>query len=172
MLSQCQFLWSGVLWREDISLAYQGEVEAMMILLSIKQVYCDLILNGAKRFEFRKRLPNGLQKGGEVAIYCTRPVSRVVAYFRIAGVIQATRRRLWRQTRLAAGINYETFMRYFKAVQKANAIKIGKLHVLNTPLSLVRLRRNKTPPQSFLYLTESQSRLVKAMAVHQNVKGA
>jgi predicted transcriptional regulator len=138
----------------------------MMILLSIKQIYCDLILNGAKRFEFRKRLPNGLQRGDEVAIYCTRPVSRVIAYFRIADVIQATRQSLWRQTRLAAGINYETFMRYFSTTQQANAIQIGDLHVLNTPLSLVRLRRNKTPPQSFLYLTESQSAKVRKNARH------
>ncbi len=138
----------------------------MMILLSIKQVYCDLILNGTKRFEFRKRLPNGLQRGDEVAIYCTRPVSRVIAYFRIADVIQATRQSLWRPTRLAAGINYETFMRYFSTTQQANAIQIGDLHVLNTPLSLVRLRRNKTPPQSFLYLTESQSAKVRKNARH------
>ena len=138
----------------------------MMILLSIKNVYCDLILHGTKRFEFRKCLPNGLRKGDEVAIYCTRPVSRVVAYFRIADIIQATRQRLWRQTRLAAGINYETFMRYFSTTQQANAIQIGDLHVLNTPLSLVRLRRNKTPPQSFLYLTESQSEMVRESAQH------
>ena len=138
----------------------------MMILLSIKQVYCDLILNGTKRFEFRKRLPNGLQRGDEVAIYCTRPVSRVIAYFRIADVIQATRQSLWRQTRLAAGINYETFMRYFSVTKQASAIKIGKLYVLKTPLSLVRLRRNKTPPQSFLYLTESQAEKMREYARH------
>lgn len=138
----------------------------MMILLSIKQVYCDLILNGTKRFEFRKSLPNGLRKGDEVAIYCTRPVSRVVAYFRIADIIQATRQRLWRQTRLEAGINYETFMRYFSVTKQASAIKIGKLYVLKTPLSLVRLRRNKTPPQSFLYLTESQAEKVREYARH------
>lgn len=136
----------------------------MMILLSIKQVYCDLILNGTKRFEFRKKLPNGLKKGDEVAIYCTRPVSRVVAYFRVSDVIQTTRQNLWRQTRFAAGINYETFMDYFSAKKQANAIRIGKLHVLNTPLSLERLRRNKTPPQSFLYLTDLQSRMVRERA--------
>ena len=139
----------------------------MMILLSIKKVYCDLILNGTKRFEFRKRLPNGLQRGDEVAIYCTRPVSRVVAYFKIADVIQATRQGLWRQTRLTAGINFETFMRYFGATQQANAIRIGKLYVLNPPLSLVRLRKNRTPPQSFLYLTESQSEKVREHARHR-----
>ena len=137
----------------------------MMILLSIKQVYCDLILNGTKRFEFRKKLPNGLKKGDEVAIYCTRPVSRVIAYFRVSDVIQTTRQSLWRQTRLAAGINYKTFMGYFSAKKQANAIRIGKLHVLNTPLSLGRLRRNRTPPQSFLYLTDSQSRMVRERAV-------
>lgn len=136
----------------------------MMILLSIKQVYCDLILNGTKRFEFRKKLPNGLKKGDEVAIYCTRPVSRVVAYFRVSDVIQTTRQNLWRQTRFAAGINYETFMDYFSAKKQASAIRIGKLHVLNTPLSLERLRRNKTPPQSFLYLTDLQSRMVRERA--------
>ena len=138
----------------------------MMILLSIKQGYCDLILNGTKRFEFRKKLPNGLKKGDEVAIYCTRPVSRVIAYFRVSDVIQTTRQSLWRQTRLAAGINYKTFMGYFSAKKQANAIRIGKLHVLNTPLSLGRLRRNKTPPQSFLYLTESQSEKVRENARH------
>lgn len=138
----------------------------MMILLSIKQVYCDLILKGTKRFEFRKKLPNGLKKGDEVAIYCTRPVSRVIAYFRVSDVIQTTRQSLWRQTRLGAGINYETFMGYFSAKKQANAIRIGKLHVLNTPLSLGRLRRNKTPPQSFLYLTESQSEKVRENALH------
>lgn len=136
----------------------------MMILLSIKQVYCDLILNGTKRFEFRKKLPNGLKKGDEVAIYCTRPVSRVVAYFRVSDVIQTTRQNLWRQTRFAAGINYETFMDYFSATKQASAIRIGKLHVLNTPLSLERLRRNKTPPQSFLYLTDLQSRMMRERA--------
>ena len=72
----------------------------------------------------------------------------------------------------AAGINYETFMRYFSAAQQANAIKIGKLHVLNTPLSLVRLRRNKTPPQSFLYLTESQSEKVKEKAAVREGRNA
>ena len=139
----------------------------MMILLSIKKVYCDLILDGTKRFEFRKRLPNGLQKGDEVAIYCTRPVSKVVAYFRIADVIQTTRQGLWRQTRHAAGVTYETFMRYFCVTQQANAIGIGKLYVLKTPLSLGRLRRNRTPPQSFLYLTDSQSEKVREKARHR-----
>ncbi len=133
----------------------------MMILLSIKQVYCDLILNGTKRFEFRKRLPKGLKSGDEVAIYCTRPVSKVVAYFRIADVIRTTRESLWQRTRLAAGIDYVTFMRYFSATQQASAIKIGKLYVLNMPLSLVRLRGKSTPPQSFLYLTDSQSKNVR-----------
>ena len=136
----------------------------MMILLSIKQVYCDLILNGTKRFEFRKKLPNGLKRGDEVAIYCTRPVSRVLAYFRVSGVIQTSRQSLWRQTRLAAGISHETFMGYFSAKKQASAIRIGKLHVLNTPLSLGRLRRNATPPQSFLYLTESQAEKVRENA--------
>lgn len=142
-----------------------------MILLSIKQVYCDLILNGSKRFEFRRRLPNGLQRGDEVAIYCTRPVSKVVAYFRIADVIQTSRQSLWRQTRLAAGINYKTFMHYFGVGRQANAIKIGKLYMLNNPLSLGRLRRSKTPPQSFLYLTDSQSAKVRERAVPLRIEG-
>lgn len=139
----------------------------MMILLSIKQVYCDLILNGTKRFEFRKKLPNGLQKGDEVAIYCTRPISRVVAYFTIADVIRSTRQTLWRKSRFEAGIDYKTFSRYFSCVQQANAIKIGKLCILKRPLSLRRLRGSETPPQSFLYLTDSQSKKVRSNGRHR-----
>ena len=55
----------------------------MMVLLSVRKNYCDLILKGVKQFEFRKRLPNQLQKGDQIALYCTRPISRVVAYVNV-----------------------------------------------------------------------------------------
>ncbi len=134
----------------------------MMILLSLREIYYDSILQGVKRFEFRRRLPKGLQKGDEVAIYCTHPNSRVVAYVEVENIIQASPKMVWRKTSFAAGVDHKAFSIYFSDVRQANAIQIGTIHKLKKPLSLDILRDKLRPPQSFLYLTEEEACKVRA----------
>ena len=129
----------------------------MMVLLSVKKKYCDLILQGTKQFEFRKRLPIALRKGDQIALYCTQPTSKVVAYVEVVDVIQAAPQTLWKRTSFAAGIEHKHFSEYFAASHLANAVQIGKIHKLKKPLSLLSLRGNATPPQSFLYLTDEEA---------------
>ena len=137
----------------------------MMVLLSVKKKYCDLILMGVKQFEFRKRLPNKLQKGDQIALYCTKPTSSVVAYVNVADIIRATPSQLWKKTSFAAGIDYRFFSAYFGNMSQANAIQIGTIHRLKNPLSLEALRGNKMPPQSYLYLSDEEEQRVKANTV-------
>lgn len=137
----------------------------MMVLLSVKKKYCDLIMQGTKQFEFRKRLPGGLQKGDQVALYCTQPTSMVVAYVDVADVIQATPQTLWKRTSFAAGITHKYFSEYFDASHSANAIQIGEIHKLKKPLSLLSIRGNATPPQSFLYLSDEEAAKVRANTI-------
>ena len=137
----------------------------MMVLLSVRKNYCDLILKGVKQFEFRKRLPNQLQKGDQIALYCTRPISRVVAYVNVVDIIRASPDQLWKKTSFAAGIDYRFFSAYFGDISQANAIQIGTIHRLENPLSLETLRGNKTPPQSYLYLSDEEAQKVKANTV-------
>ena len=137
----------------------------MMVLLSIRKIYCDLILQGVKQFEFRKRLPKELKKGDQVALYCTQPTSRVVAYVDVADIIQATTNKLWKRTSFAAGIDHCFFSEYFGDMPQANAIQIGTIHKLRKPLSLEMLRGCNTPPQSYLYLSDEEARKVKTNTV-------
>lgn len=143
----------------------------MMVLLSVKKKYCDLILQGTKQFEFRKRLPNALQKGDQIALYCTQPTSMVVAYVDVADVIQSTPQTLWKRTSFAAGIDHKYFSEYFDVSYLANAIQIGNIHKLKKPLSLSSLRGNATPPQSFLYLSDEEAARVRenALIVKRNI---
>lgn len=137
----------------------------MMVLLSVKKKYCDLILKGVKQFEFRKKLPNKIQKGDQIALYCTRPTSRVVAYVSVADIIRASPGQLWKKTSFAAGIDYRFFSAYFGDMLQANAIQIGTIHRLDEPLSLEVLRGSKMPPQSYLYLSEEEAQRVRANTI-------
>lgn len=136
----------------------------MMVLLPIKQKYCDLIFEGSKRFEFRKRLPLGLKKGDEVAIYCGSPTSAVVGYFKVAEVVSDAPWKVWYETQKHAGMRYWDFTRYFLTSERANAIKIGQLYEIPGFLSLAELRGSSTAPQSFVYLTKEQAQKVRDLA--------
>ena len=136
----------------------------MMVLLSVKKNYCDLILQGVKQFEFRKRLPNGLKKGDQIALYCTQPTSKVVAYIDVVDIVHAAPHNLWKKTSFAGGIDYKHYSEYFTDVQQGNAIQIGDVHKLREPLPLSAIRGNECPPQSFLYLSDEESAKVRSHA--------
>ncbi len=135
-----------------------------MFLLSIHDVYCQRLLSGEKLFEFRKRVPVGLKSGDELAIYCTKPICRIVAYAEIGGVLEDTPDRLWARTRFAAGIEEQAFKSYFGKSQKAYGLIISKVHELARPISMATLRGKSFAPQSFIYLTEAQAEKVKVNA--------
>jgi len=56
----------------------------MNVLLSIKPKYVDLILNGEKKYEFRRKIFRN--ETNKVYVYCTSPVKKIVAYFTILHV--------------------------------------------------------------------------------------
>ncbi|GKW23461.1 hypothetical protein PEC311524_10550 [Pectobacterium carotovorum subsp. carotovorum] len=123
----------------------------MKVLLSIKPEFVEKILDGSKRFEFRK----GMFKNPDVksvVIYSTMPVGKVVAEFDIDDVIEDKPSKVWNKTKKHAGISKNFFDEYFGSKEKAFAIKIGDLRVYETPLQLSALGENITAPQSYRYL--------------------
>ena len=133
-----------------------------LILMPIHEEYYKRIVCGKKLFEFRKRLPSGIKVGDRVALYCTRPVCKVVAWFTIIGVLQGSPSALWLKTHEVSGISREKFRKYFKGRSMAYALAIGTLHVLKCGIGLIDLRGNAAPPQSFIRLTGTQSLKVKS----------
>jgi len=123
----------------------------MKVLLSINPEHVENILNGSKKFEFRK----GMFKNPDVRsviIYSTMPVGRIVAEFMIDEVIADEPSEVWRRTSKYAGISKTYFDSYFKNKDKAFAIKIGRIKIYDKPRLLSSLGENVTAPQSFRYV--------------------
>lgn len=142
-----------------------------MVLLSLHSVYLERLLSGEKLFEFRKRIPAEIGRGGEIAIYCTKPTCSVVAYAKVDGVIEDSPERLWARTRFAAGIEKEAFDAYFNGRTKGYAIVIRKVYRLRFPISMEELRGKDFAPQSFIYLSDGESARVKETVRHSRDKG-
>ena len=66
------------------------------ILLAIKPEYVAQIFNGAKRFEFRTRIPT--KPVSKIFIYCTYPVMAVVGEVEVKSIISLDPETLWKTT--------------------------------------------------------------------------
>ncbi|MBD1229535.1 ASCH domain-containing protein [Xenorhabdus griffiniae] len=127
----------------------------MKVLLSIKPEFVEKILEGTKKYEFRK----GIFKNSSVksvVIYATKPVGKVVGEFNIEHIIEDTPSSLWSITKQNSGISKLFFDEYFKRKNKAFAIQIGDVQKYDYPISLdelsEQLGKRITAPQSYCYL--------------------
>ena len=123
----------------------------MRVLLSIKPEYAEKILNGTKRFEYRKAIPRN-ESVSTVVIYATMPVGKVVGEFEIGSILCEKPEDLWQRTKGASGITREFFDSYFDGRDQAMAITVKKPKRYTTSKSLQDVSGSRTPPQSFQYL--------------------
>jgi predicted transcriptional regulator len=70
-------------------------VEPMNVLLSIKPKYVEEILNGNKKYEFRKSIFKCKEKLEMIYIYSSSPVKKVVGAFVIESIIEDHPKVLW-----------------------------------------------------------------------------
>jgi len=128
----------------------------MDVLLSIKPKYVESIINGRKRYEFRKVI---FKKNyvDNVYIYCTAPVKRIIGAFRVGAVIEDRPDRLWEQLNEFSGLDETEFFNYFKNAEKGFAIEIKSMVKFEDPLDPAMLIPGFVPPQSFYYVSSSFS---------------
>ena len=90
----------------------------MRVLLSIRPTHVENIIRGLKTFEFRKRIfaRSDVQS---VLIYCTKPVGRLVAEFKIVQIHENDPEVLWRLTRKGSGITKDYYDAYFSGCERA-----------------------------------------------------
>lgn len=124
----------------------------MKVLLSIKPEYVEKILNGSKKFEFRKSIfKNDNVKS--VVVYSTMPIGKVVAEFDIVHILKDTPDVIWKKTSEFSGISRKFFDEYYCGREHAIAIKIGNVRKYDKPMDLKEIGSGITPPQSYRYLT-------------------
>lgn len=129
----------------------QNEEEYILkaLLLSIKPEYVEKILQGGKKFEYRKRLAK--EDVSYIYVYSTAPSMKVVASVHIEGHLSDSPTALWEKTKAAAGISRAKFRDYFRGCKTAYAYKLGKVEVFESPKNLSDFGVAMAP-QSFVYI--------------------
>lgn len=119
------------------------------ILISINPEHVANIINGTKKYEYRKIAAK--QDVSSIIIYETTPKKRIVAEAEIAEVLMLPPEELWAATKEASGITKKFFDAYFKDRQIAYAYKLGEIKVFDIPKTLLDYGI-KAAPQSFVYI--------------------
>ena len=82
------------------------------ILLPIKREYVNLIFNGEKKFEFRKRLCK--EDISKIVIYETAPTKLVVGEVQVEEKLILPKNELWNLARCHAGVEKQFYDQYFE----------------------------------------------------------
>jgi len=123
----------------------------MDVLLSIKPRYVKSILEGEKRYEFRKTIfkNRGINR---IYIYSSSPVKKIVGSFEIGGILEDHPVDLWDTVKEFAGIDNRDFFAYFEGKSRAFAIEIRNLQEFNDPIDPYEMMPGFVPPQSYCYM--------------------
>jgi len=123
----------------------------MNVLLSVKPKYAEKIVEGKKKYEFRRAIFKK-QNIEKVYIYSSSPVSKIVAVFEIEKILKDSPEKIWTLCQKYAGISKRDFFDYFKNSETAFAIEIGYVDSFKEHIDPFKIIENFKPPQSFYYL--------------------
>lgn len=118
-----------------------------IVLISIMPKYVKQILNGNKKFEYRKSIPKN--KFDTILIYSTVPDKKIVAIAKVEKTLKLSIKELWNTTKKYSGISKKNFFEYFKNRKIGYAYKLGKIRKINKFISDINI---KHPPQNFMYV--------------------
>jgi predicted transcriptional regulator/DNA-binding XRE family transcriptional regulator len=125
------------------------------VVLSIRPVYSEKIIQGKKTIELRRRFPVSAPRGTIAYIYSTSPVRAMVGSAEIENVIKLPVVDIWKKFGKMAQIDRPSFDEYFYGVKHGFALKFANVRRFTRQIDLAELRRRFgfEPPQSFLYAT-------------------
>lgn len=118
----------------------------MKAVMSIKPRYVEMIREGKKKYEFRKkRLQENVT---QIIMYSTKPQGKIVGWIRIDKQLSGSPSKLWSVTKDEAGITEDEFFEYYSESKKAYAYRICEVTIF--PMQLEPFE-NFTIPQSIRY---------------------
>lgn len=140
----------------------------MDVLLSIKPKFAESIINGRKKYEFRK---NAFSKKniGRVYIYSTTPIKKIIGFFKVSKIIEDKPSTLWHQLKDEAGISEEEFFDYFKNREIGFALEIAEVEKFENPVDPKIIFPNFVPPQSFCYIRFSSTPDLYKRSINQSL---
>lgn len=124
----------------------------MDVLISIKPKYVSQILDGIKKVEYRKTIPN-IGQSDLLVLYETAPTMMVTGYCRVDSVMEDTVEGLWNRTSDVGGIKKEDYFQYFHGREVASCLVLKDVVRLKEPIPLSEFGFSH-PPQSWRYLKD------------------
>lgn len=121
------------------------------ILLSINPNHVQNIMNGTKRYEFRKKACK--RHVDKILIYSTNPIMRVVGEAEVEAVLIDNPEIIWKKTEKKSGIDKSFFDKYYEDREQAVAYKLKNVIKYKVPRELKDYGINNAP-QSFQYIEE------------------
>ena len=122
-----------------------------VILLSINPNHVENILNGTKRYEFRKKVCK--RHVDKILIYSTTPIMKVVGEAEVEEVLVDNPEAIWKKTKTKSGIDKKSFDQYYKNRDQAVAYKLRNVIKYRQPKELKEYGVSSAP-QSFRYIEE------------------
>lgn len=119
------------------------------ILLPIKPVYANKILERTKKYEYRRKIcKKDIHK---IYIYATAPIKKIVGEAVVIDKIVMEKEKLWNISKEYSGVSWEFFNNYFSGQDYACAYHLGEIKRYKTPLEIEKIGINYSP-QSYIYI--------------------
>ena len=119
------------------------------MLLSIKPEFVEYILEGKKKYEFRKSKPK--ENIGRIIFYASSPQKQVVGEATVETILEGSPKEIWSITKSVAGITKNFYFSYYEGKHMAVAYKLKEVIRYDHPKALSDYGVNQAP-QSFMYL--------------------
>ena len=141
------------------------------LLLSLKPCYADLVFEGLKTAELRRRIASHI-KDRDVFIYVSSPIMTLRGGFRVGDVWSGAPEEVWRMVSKLAGVNKPDFDTYFEGQAIAYAFEIKAVWEYRSPVSLNALRdrfSNFVVPQSWRYVRPEEHQFFRQIGPQTKV---
>ncbi|OIO22032.1 hypothetical protein COV61_02385 [Candidatus Micrarchaeota archaeon CG11_big_fil_rev_8_21_14_0_20_47_5] len=130
--------------------AFRVEKNNELLLISIQPRFSELILNGEKTVELRKRLPKKLPKFA--IVYESAPKKQATFLIKIKKFDAAPAKVIWERYRNKCAISKTYFNEYYRGSKQSVALIIEKVLPLEKSISRKILQSyGLTPPQDYRY---------------------
>ena len=147
--------------------------QARPLLFSLKPRYANLVFEGLKKAELRRRIASGIE-GRNVFIYVSSPVKQLRGGFRVGEVWQGSLEEIWNKISACdsadrselAGVDKRDFDTYYAGCEIAYALQITDVWEYENPADLNRLRErfpNFVVPQSWRFVKPEEHRSFQKM---------
>lgn len=138
---------------------------ASPLLISLKPDYADLVFQGLKTAELRRRISGDIVNR-DVFVYVSSPVKKLRGGFKVGQVWEGSPEQIWSEVSRMAGVTRQVFDKYYQGANVAFAIQIIDVWEYVNPRSLEDLRHQFpgfVVPQSYRYAKVNESRSFRTL---------